>query len=499
MYDEDVDILRMGYTLNGANDTVVDLDSNALAVSVQGSLGIGTTTPRDVEHIWKDGSNGDHGLLIEQNNAGTGSATLKFGVAHTTESTTGLSKAGIFFKRADTKGRGDLLFCVDNADDTNDVDTSNHAMTIYRDGNVGIGTTSPGGTLDIESSAAGQTAVLPPTTQLVLSCDDANAGDPGDLGAGLTFKQRWYNSNATRTATGGIYGVKTNSNGSYGGGLAFFRGPAGTNNLTEAMRIDHNGNIGIGTTGPNRQLQIYGDSSNYFSFSPTEADDTSIVDNTNFGATSFRKQMMMRLNNRTWYWGIVNNASNCLGLGADGGGGNDPDIQCVFQNNGTFWTKNVRTSGNVGIGTQTPYAKLQVNGSGGSLTSSQHYGFRPSQSFTDYGVGIHNTVSIYANDDIVSGAYVLAHGGTMGSSDERIKKNIVDADDAECLETLRLLKPKKYQYRDVVERGEEPVWGFIAQEVRDTLPYATQLTKDCLLYTSPSPRDKRQSRMPSSA
>ena len=25
------------------------------------------------------------------------------------------------------------------------------------------------------------------------------------------------------------------------------------------------------------------------------------------------------------------------------------------------------------------------------------------------------------------------------------------------------------------------------------------LTKDCLLYTSPSPRDKRQSRMPSSA
>ena len=28
---------------------------------------------------------------------------------------------------------------------------------------------------------------------------------------------------------------------------------------------------------------------------------------------------------------------------------------------------------------------------------------------------------------------------------------------------------------------------------------AWHLTKDCLLYTSPSPRDKRQSRMPSSA
>ena len=59
--------------------------------------------------------------------------------------------------------------------------------------------------------------------------------------------------------------------------------------------------------------------------------------------------------------------------------------------------------------------------------------------------------------------------------EEEIKKNIVDADDVECLEVLRQLKPKKYEYKDVVKRGEEPVWGFIAQEVRDVLPYATQL------------------------
>ena len=43
---------------------------------------------------------------------------------------------------------------------------------------------------------------------------------------------------------------------------------------------------------------------------------------------------------------------------------------------------------------------------------------------------------------------------------------------------MRLLKPKKYHYRDTVERDIEPVWGFIAQEVRETLPYATSLSKD---------------------
>ena len=38
-----------------------------------------------------------------------------------------------------------------------------------------------------------------------------------------------------------------------------------------------------------------------------------------------------------------------------------------------------------------------------------------------------------------------------------------------------------------------------AQKAKDDIIRNTELSNDCLLYTSPSPRDKRQSRMPSSA
>ena len=134
--------------------------------------------------------------------------------------------------------------------------------------------------------------------------------------------------------------------------------------------------------------------------------------------------------------------------------------------------------GRVGVGTSSPNAELHVVGASGQLTSAQHYGFASGGPVSNYGVGIHNTVSIYGNDDIVAGGYVLSHAGTMASSDERIKKEIVDVEDGKALSTLRLLKPKQYKYRDDVKRGTESVWGFIAQEVSATLPYATQLRRE---------------------
>jgi hypothetical protein len=66
--------------------------------------------------------------------------------------------------------------------------------------------------------------------------------------------------------------------------------------------------------------------------------------------------------------------------------------------------------------------------------------------------------------------------GTVISSDRRIKNNIVDVEDDRALRDLRRLKPKTYTYRD--KRGTEPVYGFIAQDVKEVLNYSTLLSND---------------------
>jgi len=149
----------------------------------------------------------------------------------------------------------------------------------------------------------------------------------------------------------------------------------------------------------------------------------------------------------------------------------------------------LRSNGCLGVATNTPGFPIHANGVGPNTSlgnSSQVRWFHPTHNMLNVGTGNNGNalgwsgISVYGSHDLCAGDHIVAHNGTVGGSDERIKKNIVDADDSECLEVLRQLKPKKYQYKDVINKGETYVWGFIAQEVANVLPHSTQLRPEAI-------------------
>ena len=142
-----------------------------------------------------------------------------------------------------------------------------------------------------------------------------------------------------------------------------------------------------------------------------------------------------------------------------GGGGSSP------------WTTSgsniYRSSGQVNIGGSTfSRAKLEVNGSKYAYLSFVYYaygGYGGSASGTEY-------YSIYSNERIAAKEF-------NAFSDRRIKKNITDINDSSALDKIRLLEPKIYNYIDEKQHGTDTVYGFIAQEVANVLPYAVTVSE----------------------
>jgi hypothetical protein len=121
----------------------------------------------------------------------------------------------------------------------------------------------------------------------------------------------------------------------------------------------------------------------------------------------------------------------------------------------------INSSGRIGIGTTDPAVPLMV-----ASTASYYSGGSAS-----YGSSGSSTTGGGTRDtSIVSSGWVVAATYTT-PSDTRIKKNIQGIDDNQALSLLRLIKPKTFQYIDQVNHGPAPVYGFIAQEVGEILPF----------------------------
>jgi hypothetical protein len=131
-------------------------------------------------------------------------------------------------------------------------------------------------------------------------------------------------------------------------------------------------------------------------------------------------------------------------------------------------------SGRLGINMSgTPLTNLHI---GATFVSTS--GFYTFFDYNSGNIGFTNT----ARTDVCAyfqGSLWLAGGRFLAtSSDTRIKKEIEDIDDDSALNMILAVEPKTYKYIDNVALGNNRVYGFIAQQIREVIPQAVKIQKE---------------------
>ncbi len=380
--------LRMAYVSSGADTTIyrnsifneVSASANTglmqfrvnngtstqaivMSLSGSGNVGIGTTNPTFNLDIQTASGNTKMQLLAAGTNASyismiNGTGPVQFGQ----ESSVGGSIIGgtsAYSAVFGTQAARSLHLGTNNAVN----------LTILSGGNVGIGTTGPTAKLDVVGSYVDIN-----TPQLIV--------DGGAIGAVLGLQTAGTQRGKIRVDSTGALALESS-----GTGGIDFNYAGGTGNTTfwngggsQLVTIQNGGNVGIGTTNPGNKLEVHGTTHTYseVSSSATNLDAASeYYDGTNI-----------------WYAGLMN-----ASVGTN--------KYAIFDGTNARLVID-RTSGNVGIGTTGPTAKLNIANTSGEflrLTNTTN---------TDYW-------SLYSD---ATPGFSIAGGGTKMLSIDRSSGNV---------------------------------------------------------------------------
>jgi hypothetical protein len=384
------------------------------------------------------------------------------------------SKTAILCNPIGSFGRADLHFCLNNESNNDNATLNNSVLTILNNRNVGIGTNNPERKLVIHQAGTTGTA----RTEMAITHRMTGTSN----GSGFLISTFADSSNNTNNRTE-FYTNNTGLNGATAG----WSSPALTiRNST--------GNVGIGTNDPIQKLVVNGNIAlgHRWDGATTTAVNLGKTDaGGNWGGgsayISFQDGIQSGYGQgtnivfHTHHFG-VNTAERMriLGNGAliltpDQQANNDTfQISRDFGGTGrvNFWIyarPSSTTSDNVlslNFAWFSSAASIQILRGGGTDIDRMRI-FVPG-SYID----IYNSSTTFFEKSIS-----VAGIENRAGSDRRIKKNIIDLSDNECLEIIRLLKPCKYNYIDK-KRGTDVVYGFIAQEVKEVLPYAVETFKN---------------------
>ena len=315
-----------------ASTTMLTTSAGATFATVSGNVGIGTTSPTQLFVVESSATNAAvfsstaGNATVRLSSQSGGDAQLVFAE--------GLASRWTIYNDGDDS---DKLKFLDSGGQDN--------LTIQTDGNVGIGTTVPRGKLEVVSGTANtgtvDAATITGANSLMSSTVGnltvtSNTAQAADIGGGIVFGGRYINSDVGEATWAAIKSGKTNgTTGEYGGYLAFGTRTTGDGlGIVEKMRILDTGNVGIGTTGPANILDIQKDTTDFA------------------GAEG------------TWGVRLSDGAADTALMFAVNATANAAAIQAMDP--GTSWTTRALSlqpnGGNVGIGTTTPGAKLDIAG-----------------------------------------------------------------------------------------------------------------------------------------